>query len=177
MPNENVKKSISDAFYELSKHSDIDKITVVDLVKACHISRQTFYYHFQDILEVCEWGLKERMQQITLQVISQENAKEAVYVFFQGMSEYHMYFYKLHYSSRREYLEKELFHQIQSLMQEALKKNIPDHELKQSDLEFILNFYAIGIAEYLTMHVNEEIDAKQLSDKVYRMMKGELKLL
>lgn len=177
MTNENVKKSISDAFYDLSIKKDIDKITVVDLVKACNISRQTFYYHFQDIFEVCEWGLKERMRQIMQMVLSADTSKEAIYVFFQELSKYYMYFYKLHYSNRREYLEAELFHQIQGIIQKALKKKRPDSDLRQSDLDFMLDFYSIGIAEYLVIHINEEIDAKFLSEKVYRMMNGELKLL
>ena len=46
-----VKPMIAEAFIRLSKQKNIDKITVKDLVEACGISRQTFYYHFQDILE------------------------------------------------------------------------------------------------------------------------------
>lgn len=52
-----VKPMIAEAFIRLSKQKNIDKITVKDLVEACGISRQTFYYHFQDILEVIEWSL------------------------------------------------------------------------------------------------------------------------
>ena len=51
-----VKPMIAEAFIRLSKQKNIDKITVKDLVEACGISRQTFYYHFQDILEVIEWS-------------------------------------------------------------------------------------------------------------------------
>lgn len=54
-----VKPMIAEAFIRLSKQKNIDKITVKDLVEACGISRQTFYYHFQDILEVIEWSLDQ----------------------------------------------------------------------------------------------------------------------
>ena len=46
----NVKPLIADAFIKLSKEKNIDKITVKDIVDECGISRQSFYYHFQDIL-------------------------------------------------------------------------------------------------------------------------------
>ena len=52
----NMKGMIADAFVSLSGEKPIDKITVKDLVEKCSISRQTFYYHFQDILEVIEWS-------------------------------------------------------------------------------------------------------------------------
>lgn len=53
----NVKEIISQTFLELSKTKNVDKITVKDLSETCHISRQAFYYHFQDILDVIEWSV------------------------------------------------------------------------------------------------------------------------
>ena len=43
------KDAIVSAFLELVEHEDFDRITVTDLVEMCDISRQTFYYHFDDI--------------------------------------------------------------------------------------------------------------------------------
>lgn len=53
----NVKGMIADTFMQLSREKNVDKITVKDLVERCGISRQTFYYHFQDLLEVIEWSM------------------------------------------------------------------------------------------------------------------------
>ena len=58
----NMKAVIADAFVSLAQRKNVDKITVKDLVEACGISRQTFYYHFQDILEVIEWSMQQAMQ-------------------------------------------------------------------------------------------------------------------
>ena len=52
----NVKNLIAETFVRLSDEKNIDKITVKDIVEACGISRQAFYYHFQDLLEVIEDG-------------------------------------------------------------------------------------------------------------------------
>lgn len=43
-----VKQVIAETFAGLLEHKNVEKITVKELVDACHISRQTFYYHFQD---------------------------------------------------------------------------------------------------------------------------------
>ena len=53
-----MKETIADAFIALARKKSIDKITVKDLVDYCDISRQSFYYHFQDILEVIEWNMQ-----------------------------------------------------------------------------------------------------------------------
>ena len=54
MPGD-MKSKIADTLNELLQHKTLDKITVKELVDACNISRQSFYYHFQDIMDVIEW--------------------------------------------------------------------------------------------------------------------------
>ena len=49
-----MKNVLADTFAEMVKQGNVDKITVKALIEECHISRQTFYYHFQDIMDVLE---------------------------------------------------------------------------------------------------------------------------
>ena len=58
----NMKNVIAETFFAMVKEKGVDKITVKDLVENCHISRQTFYYHFQDILDVVEWSARRGIQ-------------------------------------------------------------------------------------------------------------------
>lgn len=41
--------AIVEAFWELLEEKPYHKITVNDIVNRCHVNRNTFYYHFQDI--------------------------------------------------------------------------------------------------------------------------------
>ena len=59
---EDMKTQIADTFSELLEKEDIDKITVTQLIEKCQISRQTFYYHFHDIMDVLEWTFKRSTQ-------------------------------------------------------------------------------------------------------------------
>ena len=43
------KQIIARQLFAFLGYKKIEDITVKDLVDACHISRQTFYYHFHDI--------------------------------------------------------------------------------------------------------------------------------
>lgn len=49
------RERIAEALLELMKKKNIDKITVKDVVDHCNITRQTFYYHYQDMRDVSEW--------------------------------------------------------------------------------------------------------------------------
>lgn len=53
------KALISETFREMVRQKGIDKVTVKSLIDACQISRQTFYYHFQDIMEVIQWSMEQ----------------------------------------------------------------------------------------------------------------------
>ena len=48
------KDSIAAAFLDVASKKSIDKVTVKDVVEACGITRQTFYYHFRDMMDVIE---------------------------------------------------------------------------------------------------------------------------
>ena len=61
----NMKGTIAMNFLEMAKKKDIDKITVKELAENCNISRQSFYYHFQDIYGVLEWTIN-RIVKITV---------------------------------------------------------------------------------------------------------------
>ena len=53
-----MKAVIAGTYLQLVQHGNVDKITVKALIDACHISRQTFYYHFRDIMDVLEWSIQ-----------------------------------------------------------------------------------------------------------------------
>ena len=53
MPNF-TKKAIKETFIELLDERPLNKITVKDIVEACGINRNSFYYHFEDLPALVE---------------------------------------------------------------------------------------------------------------------------
>ena len=55
MSNSNLtKRAIQNAFLELLNEKPLGKITVKDVSERCEINRNTFYYHYQDMLMLLE---------------------------------------------------------------------------------------------------------------------------
>ena len=48
-------KAIEESFIRLLNERPLDKITIKDIVDDCGISRNTFYYHFQDKYDLVNW--------------------------------------------------------------------------------------------------------------------------
>ena len=54
-----MKKIIAQETRTLLFDKKVKKLTVKDIVDACHITRQSFYYHFADISELLKWMLEQ----------------------------------------------------------------------------------------------------------------------
>ena len=58
------KVIIGDAFLDLASKKKPDKITIIDICKQAHISRETFYYHFKDKYDLVAWIYEQTFQNI-----------------------------------------------------------------------------------------------------------------
>lgn len=56
--------AIIDCFWELLEEKPYNKITVKNIIERCHVNRNTFYYHFQDIPELLERVIKQEADNI-----------------------------------------------------------------------------------------------------------------
>lgn len=72
MPGD-VKQQITDTLLGL-----LEKITVKELVTLCGISRQTFYYHFEDVLDVVDWWTRQGAQMLMGKSVHTDAEKETL---------------------------------------------------------------------------------------------------
>lgn len=64
-----MKKLIADTARSLIIDKNIDKLTVKDIVNKCHITRQTFYYHFESIPDLFRWALERESKKINEEIV------------------------------------------------------------------------------------------------------------
>ena len=81
------KQMISDHLTSLLMKKNLEDITVKCLVEDCRISRQTFYYHFQDLTDVIQWKIHQRIQQSLQDSLKAASLKEAIRIFVSGAEE------------------------------------------------------------------------------------------
>ncbi len=78
------KKAIVATFIDLLARKPLEKLTVRDIVDACDINRNTFYYYFQDIYAV----LEELCHAATASVANIKAPDEALAALFATMAEF-----------------------------------------------------------------------------------------
>lgn len=170
------KNMISDAFLDLTKEKDIDKITVKDIVEKCNITRQTFYYHFQDIMDVIEWSMQQRMEEILSKSLKVTSMQEAVRILVSSVDKHPEIIIKLMNSQKREQTERLLINTIRSYMQEMIDKKELFMDMKRSDLKMAIKFFSYAIVGILLEinHKRKAVDLDLISTQIYQLMTGEM---
>ena len=77
-----VKESIAQAAKYLVIKKGVKKLTVKDIVDECHITRQAFYYHFEDIPALFRWILDRDSEQTLLEAKAMKNGEEKLRYLF-----------------------------------------------------------------------------------------------
>lgn len=88
------KNYIVSAFLKLIDTRELDKITVTDLVEQCSISRQTFYYHFDDIDKMLEWSFKMDTDNVCSKIRENNDISSYITFFADFMNKYDTLFKK-----------------------------------------------------------------------------------
>ena len=148
----NMKSIIADAYYQQTKQKSVDKITVKDLVEACHISRQTFYYHFRDLQEVLEWSAQQALQKALERSKAAPTPEEAMKLLIQATDEQHELIQKLLRSQKRASVEQMMVHVVQAYLVEMFRSTAADLSISCGDLAVAIQLYSIGIAGILLQY-------------------------
>lgn len=72
------KRALAAALKNAMERKPLSKVTVSELVTACNINRNTFYYHFKDIYELLKWMLEQEAIEVVKKIDLLVNADEAL---------------------------------------------------------------------------------------------------
>lgn len=168
-----VKAKVAEAFLELCRRKSVDKITVKDLVEACGISRQTFYYHFQDILDVIEWSAQQFFQEVLKHSLDVPTPEAALEVFVAAAVQGRPLLQKLLCSQRRAQVESILVQAVRSYLRELLRGR--ELRVPYADGEAALSFCAYGLVGLLLENCEKkDLNQSMLARQMYSLLARQL---
>lgn len=166
----NTKIKIANTLEFLLQSKELDRISVKELVEACGVSRQTFYYHFQDILDVIEWSAQYKLDQALLRVKNFSSAEESIREILCISEENKVLIRRLMCSRKREYVESCIVDIFRAYIRELLSLNTLRLDLGFSDRELLLDFLAYGLAGVVLNHCSDEnSDGEDLAARLCRL--------
>ena len=136
-----MKSLIGNTFEEMMEYKSIDKITIKDLVDACNISRQAFYYHFRDIMDVVKYKFEKYMRTVLANSLNTSSLEEALQIFI------------LEISKRKTIIQKQVISQ------------------RKEEIAVIVDFYSCGITTFLLkQYEKEQVDEKKLAYELSKII-------
>lgn len=171
--NLSTKIELANAFKELSKEKQMNKISVSDLIKYCNLNRNTFYYHFEDIYDLINWIFNEEVKTII------ENLDKTNYeLFFNSVLDYieeNKHILNSAYNSfGREQLKRLLNPHFYIILNKIITDQIQKHNLSIDNTfkDFLIEFYSAGIGELIVRYCKEEqcIDRKTLLSYLFSLI-------
>ena len=172
---EDMKTLICDTFSKLLEKEEIDKITVTKLIGECHISRQTFYYHFKDIMDVLEWTFRRSTQELVQRSLEEENRIKALTEYVSFVRKHREKLEKLVYSRRWAEIEGMLVDSVTIYLAEMARSKIQDIDISYDDMEVMLKFYASGMVGVLLQYVGKpNLNEEKLVIQMEKIITGRM---
>lgn len=174
----NTKYTIIEAYISLISKKGMDKVTVKDVVESCGITRQTFYYHFQDLLDVIEWGFRKRTDESIRRGLEAASIEEALVIFFSAANDYRPLAKKILTSQKKNQISDLVMNGIQNWLFLMFKEKNSHIDYPVHELDFALQFYAYAIAGSLYDVIwNDEADIHYTAKQIVHLMQPVLSMV
>lgn len=169
-----VKQTIADTLLKLLDKKSVDKITVKELVNTCGISRQGFYYHFCDIMEVVEWIIAQSLQNAVNASLNASTPQEALRIVILTLNRDEKLIRHLLNSQRRVEVERLLIQSTQEYIKKLLRTRANKLMFHASDLDAFIRFHSYGLVGMLLESLDNRVAADELSEQICRILSGEI---
>lgn len=141
------KRILAELLQEMLQTKSLEKITVKQLVDACHINRQTFYYHFHDIYELVEYMFWMELDKIFKNPIDFDDTIEShlwektYYTILYAMTQHKTIIMNVFHSIDKQHLEDILYNLARNIIIRFLDDESKEAPINEEDKIFIADFY------------------------------------
>lgn len=170
-----MKEVIAEAAVTLMFEKNVKKLTVKDIVEECHITRQAFYYHFEDIPELLKWILEKDSERVLRECFSQGNSESGLRYLFTVAVSMRPYVERSIQSNYGTEIEKILTEFIYGFFESIVKRTEMYGHYSSSEQKLILRYHCeaiMGILRGWTKEDTENMD--DIVHQVYLLVQGKI---
>ncbi|GIP21147.1 TetR/AcrR family transcriptional regulator [Paenibacillus sp. J22TS3] len=138
------KKALAASLKRLMQEIPLNKISVKDLTEECHLNRQTFYYHFQDIYELLGWIYQTEAVDAIAQERSYHTWTHGLHTIFTYIEENKAVCLNTLNSLGRNHLDSYLYTMTNPLILGVVNEVSSGRQVPEQDKLFIANFYTLA---------------------------------
>ena len=109
MSGTTTKIALAYALKDLLKNKPLNKITVSDITDKCGINRQTFYYHFADIMELVGWIIEKEADDALKNNTTYDTWQEGFESLFKMLKEDRDFVLNVYHHITGDYIDRYLY--------------------------------------------------------------------
>lgn len=170
-----MKESIAEAVHTLLMDQHVKKLTVKDIVNECQITRQAFYYHFEDIPALFRWVLEKKKEQIVQTALEQESPEKGLRYFLLMAINATPYDKKAMQSNYRDELDHLLTEYVYLLFEQIVEREGLYQTLTRAELKFVLRYHSQAVLSIIRDWTDEDMSRlDQIAHLAYLLMAGQI---
>lgn len=168
-----MKEIIAEAAGRLIMEKKVKKLTVKDIVEECSITRQTFYYHFEDIPDLFRWILKRGSERLLQECMEQEGPEGKLRYLLLMLLNAQPFVRRGITSNYRDEMEKIMRETFYAFFEQAAAESGLYQNYSARDAGLIIRYHCgaiMGLLQSWTEKDTQDLD--YIVHSVYRMLKG-----
>ena len=174
MSSTTTKIALAYALKDLLKNKPLNKVTVSDITDKCGINRQTFYYHFADIMELVGWIIEKEADDALKNNTSYDTWQEGFESLFYMLKEDSDFVLNVYHHIPDDYTKRYLYKVTYNLLYQVVEEKSKEITVREDDKRFIANFYKYGfvglVIEWLDRDMED--DPKLIVSRLNSLIKG-----
>ncbi len=170
-----MKGAIAEAAMTLLMEKNKKKLTVKDIVDECQITRQAFYYHFEDIPELFRWIMERDTERLLKDSQSLDDPEQRIRYFFLEAINALPYLKRSMQSNYRDELESLLTQNVYNLFEHVIEEGNLYRNKTRMEVKLIMRYHCQAVLGVLREWTDE--DTKNLDmivHQVYLLMTGKV---
>lgn len=173
----NMKQLFTDTLMEMLRVKSLNDITVTDIVNQCGVSRQAFYYYFNDIYDLVEWFFMQETEK-ALDEYSDIDSWQIGYIRIMKWAQKNKSLVMNTYRSvQREYIEFFMYRVLYQYIIKVVSAEAKNLQVTPDQCAFIANFYTLAINAVSLDWIRTDMKEppEEIAEKVNFMIEGDFK--
>ncbi len=179
MSRNTAQDTIAEGYLSLLKRGSTDKINVSNIIKESNVSRQTFYYHFQDLDDLREYVIMRMIDQVIAEISVNVDLKTNMKALLDRINEDMPIIKSTYHGNGKEVNQRLFLKGMKKVIRLYLENSqLYKHQLSVQDVEIAATVYGHGIVGLVEEAVEQDtlIDSEIIADFLERVWTGKLPL-
>ena len=172
-----MKQIFLDTLLEMLNTKTLSEITITDIVSKCNVSRQTFYYHFDDIYDLIEWYFTQQTEKALYEFSDIDSWQTGYIRIMKWAQKNKSIILNTYRSVQREYVEIFMYRVLYQYIIKVVNTEAKNLNVTKEQCAFVAQFYTLAInavsLEWIRTGMND--NPESIAESVNFLIEGDFR--